>query len=166
MRKRSKYRPGPVLHMPTSWGMTQATINDLSTRDEQALDAILAGEGAEPHLGQLEGSCSAAHHAVNYAQANPGKHTLDPACLGPVRSALLDCAAALLCMRQRFRDAGKVGCSGLEREALKDLVAHLHTLRAPGALPRRVWWAGTQMAYDGKPVPVPRELAKQHLGVE
>jgi hypothetical protein len=162
MRKRSKYKPRPALLTPPSFGMTEQTVAELDLVDEAALGALLQHEATSGDIAQLEASCASAIHAVNYAQANPGTHTLDVACLGPVREALLDCAAAVLGVRGRFRTTGKAGCTDEEREALKDLVGHLRTLRR--GLPRRVWRAGLRLADQQVPIPVPRQLAEQNLG--
>lgn len=164
MRKRNRrYQPVP-LHTPISFGIGAVENDSLKAADELALFKLINGTAESANLSLLEVSCSSALHALNYAEANPKAHTLAPECLGPARALMLDCAAALLKVRDRERASeGEIRCAEDEREVLADLVDNLKLLR--DKLPRRAWRVGVRMTDAQVAVPVPRALAEKHLGV-
>lgn len=151
MRKRSRYRPREILPLPLSWGTTDGARRQLALTERSALALLLEGRAELEHYRTLEAACTAAIWACGAAASGPYEFELEP--LTDLRDRLVACAQALLSVRDREQRVGRYGCTGPERELLRELCDHMDSMR--DQLPRRCWWEGYRLAFSGPVISIP-----------
>ena len=153
MRKRSAYRPRPVMPMPANWGITPEALRELGLRERAAADAMLAGQADADHYQTLVTATAMALRAVDRAIQQPD--AFDGEAAKEAKARLQHCGRAMLTIGERQQRLGRYGCSGPERAALAELCDLADTIRRQ--LPRRLLLDAYADLAKGGPTPIPME---------
>jgi hypothetical protein len=121
---------GPIAFSPD-------TRRALELRDRQAIDAVLSGSGTRQDLASVECITICQRRLLQSAVDAPAAHQVDVdslrAMLALIDAEIVPAVWSMLC---RLAGSGRVGCSGLERQALLVLADICGQTLA--ALPRRM----------------------------
>lgn len=134
--KPSRSRP-EQLPIPPMFGFTPETSRRLAMRDRQAIDAVITGTGTLDDILAVECIAVVQIYMLRDAIARPARHQAEPDGLATVLQTLeRDVAPAVYGVISRYRETRRVGCSGIERQALL-MLAEISD-QTLSALPRRL----------------------------
>lgn len=104
---------------PVTFGLRRKDLNESNLIARTSLDAVLEHSGTDEHVAVL---ASVSLYVTRMVLRLKQDGTVEPAQLADVERAAVDGADAVAAVQERFQRTGKVGCAGIERDHLRQLL--------------------------------------------